>query len=71
MVKNANDRVEFGRGGYTGASDVARYLGISRPTVYRLMYAGKLRYTDIAGMLRIPRDAVHELVEKNLHGAGT
>ena len=71
MVKNTNDQIVFPRSGYTSPTNVARFLGISRPFLYRLMNSGQLRYTTIAGMRRIPRVAVHELVENNMTGAST
>jgi len=46
--------------------EVAEYLRVSRPTVYKLMNDGALQSIRVAGARRIPWEAVTELVESQL-----
>ena len=50
--------------------EVARFLGVSSTTVWRLLDGGKLPSTKIGGARRIPRRAVVELAAMNLRGPG-
>lgn len=47
-------------------SDTARFLGISRSLVYRLINSGVLPTVRIGRSRRIPIRAVHELAATNL-----
>ena len=47
-------------------SDTARFLGVSRSLVYRLINSGVLPTVRIGRSRRIPIRAVHELAAANL-----
>jgi excisionase family DNA binding protein len=47
-------------------SDAARFLGVSRSLVYRLINSGVLPTVRIGRSRRIPIRAVHELAAANL-----
>lgn len=52
---------------YLRASRVAQILDISRPSVYDLIRSGELRgVIRVGSRLRIPQDAVDELVRKGI-----
>lgn len=44
-------------------TEAARQLNVSRPTVYRLLEAGRLRAVPILGVRRVTRDSVRALVK--------
>lgn len=56
--------------GLLRVADAARFLSVSRSTLYELMDRGELRYVKLGRARRIPRQALSELVEKNLVGPG-
>ena len=45
-------------------TEVARLLNVSRPTVYRLIDAGRLRAIPLLGVRRITRDSVRAFATK-------
>ena len=53
-------------GGLLRVPEVAQYLGVSRPLVYRLIGDGKLRSVKIRGSRRVPRFDVLQLIEKSI-----
>lgn len=46
---------------------VADYLGVSIPTLYRLLRSGKLKGSKVGGQWRISREAVRQLLEDQIH----
>jgi excisionase family DNA binding protein len=62
---NSEDLVRDGLDCVDGA---AKFLGVSRAQIYRLMDAGELRYVKIGRSRRIPRRSLIELAAKNLVG---
>lgn len=50
--------------------DAAKFLGLSRSTLYKLMETGKLSYVKIETSRLVPRRAVVELAERSLVGVG-
>jgi excisionase family DNA binding protein len=46
--------------------DACKFLSVSRMTLYRQMDSGKLRYTRIGRLRRIPKQAVAELIERGM-----
>ena len=64
MPKKIPEVFKLARGGYARVTEVAIYLGLSRPTVYRLIERRVLPHTTIGGTVRIPRDSVHALLKK-------
>lgn len=54
--------------GLLRVSEVAKFLGLARSTVYQLMDRGELRYAKILRTRRIPRRAVLDLAVRSLQG---
>ena len=46
-------------------NDVASFLSVSLKTVYRWYRLGEIKGTKIKGSLRIYRDSIMKLIEKN------
>lgn len=53
--------------GLERVSQAARRLGINRNTVYEWIKEGKIPYTLINGVYRVPSRAVSEMLEHGLH----
>jgi excisionase family DNA binding protein len=47
-------------------SEVAAYLGVSRPTVYRLMRTGELEYSLVGTRRRVSRVALDAMLARTL-----
>jgi excisionase family DNA binding protein len=56
-------------GGFKGAPEVAKFLGVSRGTIYSLMDDGTLPSVRIGKARRIPWNGVLQLVRRNLSNA--
>ena len=55
-----------------GMGEAARYLGVSRPTLWRMIRAGRLgRIEILPGSFRVRRADVEELVTKRQESHGT
>jgi excisionase family DNA binding protein len=54
-------------GGLEKVSLAAKRLGIDRNTLYRWIEQGKVPYTNIHGMYRIPSRAVDDMLTTGLH----
>lgn len=54
--------------GLLSVREAARFLSVSRSTLYELMESGQLYYVKIGRARRIPRRAVLELAARNLRG---
>jgi excisionase family DNA binding protein len=52
--------------GFVKVMEAAKYLSVSRSTIYELMGSGALPYAKIGRSRRIPRRALIELAEKSL-----
>jgi excisionase family DNA binding protein len=65
---SATTHVELLAEGLERISDAARFLGVSRSLVYRLMNAGVLPSVRIGRNRRLPIKAVRELALNNLVG---
>jgi excisionase family DNA binding protein len=63
MSERVLELVDDGLETVTGA---ARFLGISRSLLYRLMDEGRLPFTKINSARRIPRRGLKELAAKGL-----
>ncbi len=63
MVKNINS-VKSNKGEYITPTEAARILGLSRPTIYRMMDDGTLAYIQVAGVnkRKIKRSDVERLL---------
>ncbi len=44
--------------------ETAKLLKVSRATIYNWMGDGELKYVEIGGVRRIPREAIRELVRR-------
>jgi excisionase family DNA binding protein len=62
--------LELVNDGLDKVPDVAKFLGVSRSQVYRLMDSGVLPYVKISSSRRVPRRAVRELAVSGLVLAG-
>ena len=54
--------------GLCNVGEAARFLGLSRSTIYQMMDRGDLRYAKIRKNRRIPRAAFVELAAKCMVG---
>lgn len=54
--------------GLMPVAEAARFLSVSRSTLYEIMDQGRLVYVKIGRARRIPRSAVRELAAANLRG---
>jgi excisionase family DNA binding protein len=54
-------------GGLEKVSQAAKRLGIDRNTLYQWIQRGKVPYTHIHGVYRIPTRAVDEMLAQGLH----
>lgn len=54
--------------GLLSVREAARFLSVSRSTLYELMESGQLHYVKLGRARRIPRRAVLELAARNLRG---
>ena len=55
-------------GGLCCVKEAARFLGLSRSTVYALMEQGQLPFVKLGRSRRIPRRALTTLAEAHLQG---
>lgn len=53
--------------GLMSVADACEFLAIGRSTLWRLMNAGKIAYTNIGHSRRLPRRAVMALAQGSLH----
>jgi excisionase family DNA binding protein len=60
------DTVVDGRPALRAAEAAAQYLGISMPTIYRLLRSGKLKGTKVGGQWRISDEAIREFLEEGI-----
>jgi excisionase family DNA binding protein len=65
-MENDEAKYELVSGGLDQVPEAARFLGVSRSQVYKLMDQGCLPYVKIGKSRRIPHRAVVELAAKNL-----
>ena len=65
VSKKENTGLNTPGGGHATVTEVSRYLGLSRPTVYKLLDERSLPIVQIGRSRRIPRDAVHKFVEQH------
>ena len=65
MCENKDEIVS---GGLMTVSEVARFLGLSRASIYLLMERGELPWVKLGRARRVPRRAVVELASRNLLG---
>lgn len=63
-----NDQSTLLAEGLVTVIDAAFFLGLSRSQVYALMETGHLVYVKLGRSRRIPKRALIELVQANLHG---
>jgi excisionase family DNA binding protein len=56
--------------GFTGVTQAAEYLGISRSKIYAIMDSGELAYAKFGKARRIPRRALREFAAKCLVQGG-
>jgi excisionase family DNA binding protein len=56
--------------GLDRVSEVAKFLGLSRSTIYGLMERGELEYVKLGKSRRIPRRAAVQLAARNLVSRG-
>ena len=54
--------------GMVNVEEAARFLGLSRSSIYGLMESGQLPYAKFGKARRIPRKALIELAAANLRG---
>jgi excisionase family DNA binding protein len=54
--------------GLMAVAEAAKFLSLSRSTLYELMDEGRLQYVKLGRARRIPRRAVRELAAANLRG---
>lgn len=54
--------------GLLSVREAARFLSVSRSTLYELMESGQLHYVKLGRARRIPRRAVLALAARNLRG---
>lgn len=54
--------------GLLSVREAARFLGISRSTLYELMESGRLQYVKLGRARRVPRRALVALAAGNLLG---
>jgi excisionase family DNA binding protein len=57
--------------GLVRVTDAARFLALSRSTIYELMEAGQLAYVKLGRSRRIPRQALLSLARRHLVGRDT
>jgi excisionase family DNA binding protein len=50
--------------GFMTVAEVAKWLGVSRSTVYQLCGRGELRHVRVSNAIRVPRTAVVAYVRK-------
>ena len=46
---------------------VAEYLGVSTPTLYRLLRSGKLKGHKVGGQWRISSESIRQFLEDQIH----
>jgi excisionase family DNA binding protein len=51
--------------------EVAEMLAISRTSAYSLVRSGQLPAVEVAGTIRVPRDAAERFVERLMSGAAS
>lgn len=56
--------------GLLSVTQAAHYMGITRPTVYRLMEAGELPFTRVGRCRRIPKRSIINYLQRNMRPAG-
>jgi excisionase family DNA binding protein len=72
MLRTAGTGGGVGTAGSPAASplrspgEVARYLAVSLPTLYRVLRSGRLRGTKVGGQWRISDDAVRQFLEDQI-----
>ena len=62
------DREDVVVEGLLSVAEAARFLSVSRSTLYELMESGQLYYVKIGRARRIPRRALLDLAARNLRG---
>ncbi|MFI5398499.1 MAG: helix-turn-helix domain-containing protein [Candidatus Binatia bacterium] len=60
--------VDMVQDGLAGVREAAKFLSLSRSTLYALMESGQLVYVKIGRARRIPRRALIELAAANVRG---
>ncbi len=51
--------------------EVQATLKVSQATIYRMVYDGRLPHIRIGKLVRVPAEAVRELIEKGVEPANT
>ena len=69
-MEQRENHLELVNEGLERVSEVARFLGLSRSQVYKLMDEGELPYVKIGKSRRIPRQAMVSLAANNLVNDG-
>ena len=66
-MTSKSDAIEGGFKGkkWFSASDAAKYLGVSEPTIFRWMREGLLSYYKIGGATRFSQDGLDAVFQKN------
>lgn len=65
---DAQEQSEVVAAGLMSVEEAARFLSVSRSTLYELMESGRLVYVKLGRARRIPRRAVVALAAANLRG---
>lgn len=60
--------ITFASEGLVTVKEAARFLSLSRSTLYQMMDKGELRYAKIGGSRRIPRQVLKNLAQDCLLG---
>lgn len=48
--------------GFASLTQAARFLAVSKTTMYRHVHSGKVPHTVIGGLVRIPWESLHKIV---------
>jgi excisionase family DNA binding protein len=51
--------------------EVQAMLKVSQATIYRMVYDGRLSHIKIGKLVRIPAEAIRELIEKGVESTNT
>lgn len=65
------EREEIVAGGAMSIAAAAKFTGLSRSGLYKLMDRGELAYIKIGRARRVPKRAIERLLSDNLVGGGT
>ena len=63
-----NHKAELLADGLITVAEVAKFLSVSRSTVYEAMERGELQYVKLGRSRRVPKRAVLDLARANLKG---